>query len=394
MECALHYCLFFATNSELINENMLPIILKQQLKEDDSEIAKTTEPFFRMPDYDPIQHYKHLTFSNYYRALVVLRHYIKAASDYYFSVLSNAKNIDLFMLTPSVSSPMGPGSDSAPLPIKFGKFESFLVDSSQFGFEPLLINGLDKVYCYLPSIRGENPDARHLNQFFHCELEMRGILSDLMPIIEGYIKILSETVLESENILNKISNSPEATKEFLKKTIECEKFPQITFDEAVDILVKNGKKNLINFAEHGRDISSNGEIELMKIMNLSTPLWLKFFDRDRVAFYQKPMPGNKEKTINADLLFPPLVSGSFGGEIVGSGQRQDSPEEMYESLKRQDNISPDSYKWYIELRKLPGYNTTCGFGLGIERFIAWALAKPDIKDVSIYPRLKNIKTCP
>jgi len=373
---------------------MLPILLKQQLKEDDSEIAKITEIFFKMPDYDPFQHYKHLTFSSYYRALVVLRHYIKAISDYYFGFLNNAKNIDLFMLTPSVSSPMGPGSDSAPLPIEFGKFKTFLVDSSQFGFEPLLINGLNKVYCYLPSMRGENPDARHLNQFFHCELEMKGMLSDLMPIIEGYIKILSEIVLEFKNILNRISNNPEATKEFLKKTIECERFPQITFDEAIDLLVKNGKKDLINFTEHGRDISSNGEIELMKIMNLNTPLWLKFFDRDRVAFYQKPMPENKEKTINADLLFPSLISGSFGGEIVGSGQRQDSPEEMYESLKRQDGISSKPYEWYIELRRLPGYSTTCGFGLGVERFIAWELAKNNIKDVILYPRLKDTMTCP
>ena len=71
---------------------------------------------------------------------------------------------------------MGPGSDSEVIPIKFGKYNSFLVDSSQFGFEPLLLNKLDKVYCYLPSMRGENPDKRHLNQFFHCEAEIKGTL--------------------------------------------------------------------------------------------------------------------------------------------------------------------------------------------------------------------------
>lgn len=73
------------------------------------------------------------------------------------------------MLTPSVSSPTGPISDSEVIKIKFGKYDSYLVDSSQFGFEPLLLNRLDRVYCYLPSMRGENPDKRHLNQFFHCE---------------------------------------------------------------------------------------------------------------------------------------------------------------------------------------------------------------------------------
>lgn len=145
--------------------------------------------------------------------------------------------------------------------------------------------------------------------------------------------------------------------------------------------------------DHGRDISSNGEIELMRILELDVPLWVTSYDRDRVAFYQKPNPNDKSKVINADLLSPPLVEGSFGGEIVGSGQRQDVPEEMYESLERQ-GISPASYEWYINLRRLPSYKTTSGFGLGIERFITWILCRNDIKDAIPYPRLKNVVTYP
>ena len=118
--------------------------------------------------------------------------------------MCNAKNVDLFMMTPSVSSPMGPGSDSEAIQIKFGNLNTNLVDSSQFGFEPLLLNGFDKVYCYLPSMRGENPDKRHLNQFFHCEAEIKGTLNDLIPIIETYIKTLCETVLLMPNIIDKI----------------------------------------------------------------------------------------------------------------------------------------------------------------------------------------------
>jgi len=63
------------------------------------------------------------------------------------------------MLTPSVSSPMGPGSDSEAIELQFGDLSTFLTDSSQFGFEPLIMNGLDKVYCYLPSMRGEDPTS-------------------------------------------------------------------------------------------------------------------------------------------------------------------------------------------------------------------------------------------
>ena len=176
--------------------------------------------------------------------------------------------------------------------------------------------------------------------------------------------------------------------------MRTKEFPKITFDEAIDILVKNDKRELVNFTSHGNDISCEGEIELMKILKVTTPIWLTDFDRDRVPFYQKPNPKNPNKTINADLLFPPIVENSFGGEVVGSGQRQDNVNEIYESLKRQENISPKPYEWYIDLRKQPNYKTTSGFGLGIERFIAWSLGKDNIRDVILYPRIKNIETRP
>lgn len=132
----------------------------------------------------------------------------------------------------------------------------------------------------------------------------------------------------------------------------------------------------------------------MKVLNLKTPLWIKYYDRDRVPFYQKPHPQFPDKVINADLIFPPLIENSFGGEIVGCGQRQDIPEEMYASLQRQENLSSKLYEWYIELRRQPTYKKTSGFGLGIERFISWSLAQESIRNATIYPRLKNIKTYP
>ena len=367
--------------------------IKKDIKKDDVKFLSGNKKF-HTPTYCPKNYYKQLSVSPYFHALIILRHYIKLVSDFYFSNKQKAKNIDLFMFTSSVSSPMGPGSDSEPVSIKFGKLKTFLIDSSQFGFEPLLLNGLDKVYCYLPSMRGENCDKRHLSQFYHCEMEMKGKLENLLPIIEKYVKTLAEGILLMENIINKISENPKKTRQYLKKILEIKKFPKINFDEAVNLLTKNGEKEMINFTKHGKDISSRGEIELMKILNSKTPIWLTDFDRDRVSFYQKPNPANSEKTINADLLFPPIIKNSFGGEIVGSGQRQDNVKEIYESLKRQENISPKPYEWYIDLRRHTNYMTTSGFGLGVERFIAWSLGKDNIRDVILYPRIKNVKTCP
>jgi asparaginyl-tRNA synthetase len=82
--------------------------------------------------------------------------------------------MDLFLMTSSVSSPSGPGSDSESIALTFGGHNTYLTDSSQFGFEPVLIGGIPRAYCYLASMRGEDPDKRHLNQFYHCEYEAQG----------------------------------------------------------------------------------------------------------------------------------------------------------------------------------------------------------------------------
>ena len=187
---------------------MLPNYIKKNLLKDDKKFSELKKTSFKIPKYDPKHYYKDLTKSNYFYALTILRHYLKFTTDYYFGIEQEAKNIDLFMLTSSISSPAGLGSDSKPIAMKFGELEIFLTDSSQFGFEPLLLNNLNKVYCYLPSMRGENLDLRHLNQFFHCEFEMIGNLEKLLPIAEGYVKNLCNTILLMDNKLIKLAISP------------------------------------------------------------------------------------------------------------------------------------------------------------------------------------------
>ena len=232
-----------------------------------------------------------------------------------------------------------------------------------------------------------------MNQFFHCEAEVKGNIDDLMPIIEKYIKFLSETLLTMPNILTRISLEPEKSLSSLRKITKSQKFPEITCDEAVSALVKSGNKHLVSFTKFGRDLTFAGELKLAEVLEFDIPFWIKNYDRDRVAFYHKPMPNDLNKVLNGELIFPPIFEGSFGGEIVGCGQRQDNPEEMYQSLSKQ-NINSEPYEWYINLRRLPNYHVTSGFGLGVERFITWSLCRDDIKDSILYPRLKNIKTYP
>lgn len=175
------------------------------------------------------------------------------------------------------------------------------------------------------------------------------------------------------NIIERISTNAQKTRCMLNKIIIQKEFPKIYFDEAAKLLSKQNNDGLLNISKYGQNITAKGELELFKIFKKDIPIWLTEFDRDVVAFYQKPTQ-NKEKTINADLIFPPIIKGSFGGEIIGSGQRQDNIKEMYESLRRQ-KIKCKNYQWYIDIRRFNDYKITSGFGMGIERFIAWALAK-------------------
>lgn len=348
---------------------------------------------FNIPDYNPKTHYLRIADSPYFRELTKLRHCIRIATDKYWSEEQKAYSMDLFMMTPSISSPMGPNSDSEAIQMKFGNLNTFLVDSAQFGLEPMLMNNINKVYCYLPSMRGENPDRSHLNQFYHCEAEIRCQINDLIPIIEKYIKALAKTVKDLPNIVERLALNESATNAAIKVVLEAKKFPRITFDEAVKLLKENGFNKLINNTKHGRDLKPLSEITLSRLLKYKTPFWIYGYDRDRVPFYQKPDPKNPHKALNADLIFPPLFEDAFGGEIVGCGQRQDSREEMLDSMHRQ-GISPDPYKWYLHLRDLPNYQKTSGFGLGIERFITWILGRGNIRDTILYPRLKNVKSYP
>ncbi len=343
----------------------------------------------RPPLYDADSYVNDVVNDKYFAALAIVRHYVKLTSDAYWSDFG-AINIDLFMLTPSASSPMGPGSDSEVISIQFGKYRTNLTDSSQFGFEPLMFH-LDKAYCYLPSMRGEDPDARHLNQFFHCEAEITGTLNELLPSVEGYVQALARIFVALMPIIRLISIDFSKTEQALRSIINAKSFGKKTFTEVYPWLQENPSFHSVS--DFGRNITNNGEVALVRTMGDGLPMWLCNYDRDIVPFYQKPDPQNTNSVINADLLFAPIVEGGFGGEIVGSGQRQDNPEEIIESLERQ-KIDSETYEWYINLRKQPEYKTTSGFGLGIERFIAWALGYSDIKDVIHYPRLKNIKTLP
>jgi len=339
------------------------------------------------------QHYQDIIHEKFYRDLILFRNELKLIIDDFFLNKIKAINIDLFMMTNSISSPMGSGSDSLPIKFKFGKQYTFLTDSAQFGFEPIIMTGLNKVYCYLPSLRGEDADARHLNQFYHCEYESIGNLKNIITIQEKLMTFIATRLLKKKQLFLQLSRNPRKTETMLNNISSSKNFPQISFDDSITLLRQNKEAGLFIEFENGIDLTAKGETVLAKMLKLECPFWITHYDRDRVPFYQKPQPKKANKVLNADLIAPPLLNDSFGGEIAGSGQRQNNAKEMLSSLKRQ-KISPKNYQWYINLRKMSNYKTTAGFGLGIERLITWLLGFDNIKYATVYPRIKDLKITP
>jgi len=340
--------------------------------------------------FKPKNHIGNLISKGYYKNLILLRNTLENGCDAYFRKLG-APKVDLFLISNSISSPIALGSDSRPIELHLDKNNYFLADSSQFGMEPLLFNSFDMVYCYLPSFRGEDPDPRHLNQFYHCEAEMRSDYFQAMKVAENLVKYLTKLVLKGLKNGN-FHFSKMARSEDLERIIR-NKFPKITFNEAVKLLEDNGFSKLVKYKKFGRILTSKAETMLTKMVSDDKlPIWVTDYDRDTVAFYQMPNPNDASKVLNADLLAPPLVINGLGGEILGLGQRQNKANDIIKSMQRQNIKNTGQYDWYIMLRENPRYQVTSGFGLGMERYISWILGLSNLADACLYPVLKGVKT--
>jgi asparaginyl-tRNA synthetase len=124
------------------------------------------------------------------------------------------------------------------------------------------------------------------------------------------------------------------------------------------------------------------EQERVLALQFNSPFFVTHFPRAAKAFYHRTDPSNPELTLSADLLAPEGY-----GEITGGGERIEDHDELVKRIE-DENLDPKSYQWYLDLRR---YGTVphAGFGLGIERTIAWLCKLKHIRDAIAFPRLKN-----
>ncbi len=250
--------------------------------------------------------------------------------------------------------------------VKYFDDVMYLTQSAQLHLE-VLIYSLEKVYCVAPSFRAEKSRTiRHLAEFWHVESEEAfSTLDDLMHLEEQLVSyVCQSTAKKCRKELEALGLDP---KDLL--TIKAP-FPKITYNEAIERLNKKGFK-----IQWGEDFGFNEERALTEATG---PLFVYAYPKKIKAFYVKAYHDKPELVMSADLIVPRI------GELATGGARVDDKDELIENLKAFD-LRPEDYEWYVDLRK---YGTVphTGFGMGVERLMAWMLNLESVLDTIPFPR--------
>ncbi|MBO8152105.1 MAG: asparagine--tRNA ligase [Candidatus Marinimicrobia bacterium] len=249
----------------------------------------------------------------------------------------------------------------------FGR-KAYLTQSGQL-YSEATAAALGKVYCFGPTFRAEKSKTRrHLTEFWMVEPEVAYYdLDDNMKLAEEFVSYVVQTVLKERK---KELEVLERDISLLEKVEPP--FPRITYSEAVEILKENG----IDF-EWGNDFGGADETVISN--QFEKPVMIHRFPAKVKAFYMKRDPENEELALGVDVLAPEGY-----GEIIGGGQR----EENYEILKKrikEFGLSEEVFKWYLDLRKF-GSVPHSGFGMGVERAVAWICGLKHIRETIPFPR--------
>src|SRR3954447_21684785 len=280
-----------------------------------------------------------------------------------------------FTLTdPPILTPAACEGTTTLFPVDYFDEQAFLTQSGQLYIEATAM-ALGKVYSFGPTFRAEKSKTRrHLTEFWMVEPEVAyGTLDDIMALGEGLISFLVKRVLERRmSDLQVIGRDVEK----LKK-IEAP-FPRITYDEAVQLLQDaHAKGALENKFEYGGDLGSPDETYISS--QFDRPVMVHRYPAKVKAFYMEPDPVNPDLALCVDVLAPEGY-----GEIIGGSQRMGSYEMLLKRI-HEHGLPEESFKWYLDLRKFGGVPHG-GFGMGIERAVAWICGLEHVRETIPFAR--------
>jgi asparaginyl-tRNA synthetase len=228
---------------------------------------------------------------------------------------------------------------------------------------------LGKVYCFGPTFRAEKSKTRrHLTEFWMVEPEVAFNDSDAnMRLQEAFVSYVVARALDRRK---------EELKELERDTAPLERvrppFPRISYTEAVARLNRLGSD-----ITWGADLG--GDDETLLAREYDRPVFVFNYPREVKAFYMKENPADPRTVLNNDCLAPEGY-----GEIIGGSQREDDYDKLLARIGDQ-GLDPEAYRWYLDLRRY-GTFVHSGFGLGVERTVAWICGLAHIREAIAFPR--------
>ena len=254
-------------------------------------------------------------------------------------------------------------------PVEYFNETAYLSQSGQLYNEATCM-ALERVYCFGPAFRAEKSNTRrHLTELWMMEPEAAFFTyEDNVQLQEGLICSIVEQVLTHRSReLEVLERNSDALRKIAAP------FPRITYDDALKLLAEGGLE-----LPWGEDPGAPQEAFLCS--QYEKPVFLTHFPVVCKAFYMKPDPHRPEVTLSADLLAPEGY-----GEIIGGSERIDSLELLEERI-RQHNLPMEPYRWYLDLRRY-GSVPHAGFGIGVERTVAWICGLEHIRESIPFPRM-------
>ncbi|MCI3196798.1 asparagine--tRNA ligase [Bacillus sp. HU-1818] len=255
---------------------------------------------------------------------------------------------------------------------KYFDEDAYLSQSGQLYMEAAAM-ALGKVFSFGPTFRAEKSKTkRHLIEFWMIEPEMAFVeFNENLEVQENYVSFVVQSVLENCKIeLNTLGRDTSKLEQIKAP------FPRITYDEALAFLKEKGFDDI----EWGDDFGAPHETAIAE--SYDKPVFITHYPTSLKPFYMQPAEDREDVVLCADLIAPEGY-----GEIIGGSERIHDMK-LLEARLKEHGLESDAYKWYAELRKY-GSVPHSGFGLGLERTVAWISGAPHVRETIPFPRLLN-----
>jgi asparaginyl-tRNA synthetase len=249
---------------------------------------------------------------------------------------------------------------------------AYLSQSGQLYLEPAAA-ALGKVYCFGPTFRAEKSKTRrHLTEFWMVEPEVAWMRFDgLLDLCEEFLSEIVARVLDRCRVdLDRLERDTTMLEPATRRP-----YPRVDYADAVSALQEAGQD-----IQYGEDFGGDDETVLAD--QHDQPVMITRYPAAIKAFYMQPDPEDPSRALAVDVLAPEGY-----GEIIGGSERSDSLEHLERQIDDLD-LPSEAYEWYLDIRRFGSFPHS-GFGLGIERCVAWLCGVPHLRETSPYPRLLN-----